>query len=344
MSERPPIVSVIIPCYNATKYITDALNSLRSQTFRNFETILVNDGCPDTENLERTLEPYRGEFVYLKSGKWASLPGSRNNGINASRARYISLLDADDILEPEYLSVLVGMLEADPSIDLVFPNAVYFGESPWVGRTFMEMNPVKGQVTMENLISRECSVYISVTARRESLIRAGLFDPNMRGAEDWDLWMRLARSGGKITYTRRLLARYRHRNDSMSSDKLDLVRHGVVICEKHLGLPGISQQERGWLEARAQKYRAEMDLVLGKQALYAKRRTEAIQLLARANQVLQNKRLRLTILALRLAPHLLHWYIHRRTSTPICTRTNTTLLDPTGVRRISSSGGSQERH
>src|SRR5580658_691870 len=109
ISPQPPMVSVVIPCYNATQYIPDALNSLRAQTFRDFETILVNDGCPDTENLERALEPYRGEIVYLKSGEWASISGSRNRGINASRARYISLLDADDIWEPEYLGVLVAM-------------------------------------------------------------------------------------------------------------------------------------------------------------------------------------------------------------------------------------------
>src|SRR5690348_17239918 len=107
MPDKIPLVSVIIPCFNATKYIPDTLNSLRAQTFRDFETILVNDGCPDTENLERVLEPYMGEIRYLKSGKWASISGSRNTGINASSARYISLIDADDVWEPNYLEVLV---------------------------------------------------------------------------------------------------------------------------------------------------------------------------------------------------------------------------------------------
>src|ERR1700676_72285 len=100
-----PLVSIVIPCFNATKYIPETLDSLRAQTFRDFEIILVNDGCPDTENLERVLEPYRDEIRYLKSGRWASISESRNNAIQASTARYIALLDADDIWEPNYLQV-----------------------------------------------------------------------------------------------------------------------------------------------------------------------------------------------------------------------------------------------
>ncbi len=214
MSSAPPLVSVVIPCYNATRYIPDALNSLRAQVFRDFETILVNDGCPDTENLERALDPYRDEIRYLKSGRWASISGSRNTGILASNARYIALLDADDMWEPDYLQVQVGILEQDPSIDLVYPDARYFGEGAWVGRTFMEMNPSEGEVTMEKLISRATSVFISVTARRESLIRAGLFDPQIGGGEDWDLWLRVLRTGGRITYHRRAVACYRVRQGS----------------------------------------------------------------------------------------------------------------------------------
>src|ERR1700722_13509 len=262
MSDATPLVSVIIPCYNATAYISDALNSLRAQVFRNFETILVNDGCPDTENLERVLEPYRNEIRYLKSGRWASISGSRNTGILASGARYIALLDADDKWELDYLQVQVGILEQDPSIDLVYPDARYFGDGgSWIGKTFMEMNPSKGEVTMEKLISREVSVFISVTARRESLIRAGLFDPQVRGGEDWDLWMRVLRTGGKITYHRRPVARYRLRQGSMSADKLDLLRNGLSVCQKYLNLPEISEQERRWFEASAKVYQANTHFV-----------------------------------------------------------------------------------
>ena len=66
MTDTPPAVSVIVPCYRVTEYVSEALDSLRAQTFRNFETIVVNDGCPDIAALERALEPYRSEIVYIK--------------------------------------------------------------------------------------------------------------------------------------------------------------------------------------------------------------------------------------------------------------------------------------
>jgi glycosyltransferase involved in cell wall biosynthesis len=311
MPTGTPLVSVVIPCFNATKYIPDTLDSLRAQTFRDFEIILTNDGCPDTENLERVLEPYRGEIRYLKSGKWASISESRNNAIQASNARYIALVDADDIWEPNYLEVQVGTLEKDPSIDLVYPDARYFGDGPWAGRTFMQMNPSEGEVTMEKLISRELSVFICITARRESLIRAGLFDPQVRGGEDWDLWIRVLRTGGKIAYNKQVLAGYRMRMGSMSDDKLDLLRNGLSVCRKHLNLP-ISVQERLWFEAKRDNITATMDFVLGKQAIYAGRGREAIELLSKANGLLKNSRISITILALRLAPGLVFSYIHKK--------------------------------
>ena len=312
MPPGSPLVSVIIPCFNATRYIPETLNSLRAQVFRDFEIILVNDGCPDTENLERVLEAYRDEIRYLKSGQWASISGSRNNGIAASNARYVAFVDADDIWEPNYLQVLVGILEQDPSIDLIYPDARYFGETTWIGKTFMEMNPSQGAVTMEKLISREISVFICVTARRETLIRAGLFDPKIRGGEDWDLWLRVCRIGGKIAYHREALAGYRVRKGSMSADVLDLIRNSLSVCHKHLNLPGISEQERGWFRACEEKYHAIRDLVLGKQALYNRRAAEAIELLSKSNKVLKNRRVTITILVLRVAPGVIYSYVHRK--------------------------------
>lgn len=307
-----PKVSVIIPVFNVTKYITDTLDSLRAQTFRDFETILVNDGCPDTENLEKVLIPYRDEIIYLKSGKWASISGSRNTGIAASTAPYIALLDGDDVWEPDYLSVHVGMLEANPAIDLVYSNFTYFGDSSWAGGLGMDRIPSNGEVTAHSLISRECNVFIGVTARRETLIGAGLFDPDIRGGEDLDLWIRVVRNGGKIVYHRRPLVRYRLRLNSMSDDKLDLLKNGLTVYEKHLKTQGISAEERGWIETAIRKQHATIDFVKGKKALYAGNYTEARERLSRAGKVLREPKLRVAVLALHIVPQLLNRYIRYR--------------------------------
>lgn len=308
----PVKVSVIVPVFNVTKFIGETLDSLRAQTYRDFEAILVNDGCPDTENLEKVLDGYRDEIRYVKSGKWASISGSRNNGILASEGAYIAFLDGDDIWEPDFLKVHVSMLDAEPDTDLVYGNAMYFGDSSWAGSYAMDRFPVSGDVTLRKLISRECTLPISVMARREALFRAGLFDPDIRGGEDLDLWMRVVRTGGRIKYHRQPLIRYRHRVNSMSDDKLDLLKNGLSVYEKHLRLPDLKDDERLWLEAAVRKQHATIDFIIGKRALYAGNYAEALERLSRASRVLKNRRLRAAIMMLRIAPQVLHNYIRRR--------------------------------
>jgi glycosyltransferase involved in cell wall biosynthesis len=307
-----PKVSVIIPVYNVTKYIPEALDSLRAQTYRDFETILVNDGCPDTENLEKTLEPYAAEVKYIKTGKWASVSSSRNTGILASQAPYVAFLDGDDTWDPEYLRVHAGMLDDDPGIDLVYGNQIYFGESSWAGSLGMDRMPSEGEVTVKKLIFRECTLPISVTARREILLRAGLFDPAILGGEDLDLWIRVARAGGRIAYHRQPLFRYRLRVSSLSDDKLDLLIKGLIVYEKHLKLPGIAAEERVWLETAIRKQHATIDFVKGKKALYAGNYDEARKRLSHATKVLRTPKLLVAVLALRMMPRLVHKYILRR--------------------------------
>jgi glycosyltransferase involved in cell wall biosynthesis len=312
MSAKTPLVSVIIPCYNATRYIPETLNCLRAQTFRDFEVILTNDGCPDTDNLEKALEPYRDEVIYLKSGKRDSAAGSRNNGINSSRARYIALLDADDLWEPDYLAVHVDYLEKNPAMDLVHSNAVIFGDNAWAGRTVDDKAIPAGETTLRQAVLFERIIYVGVTARRESLIRAGLFDPEVRGGEDWDLWMRLLRCGGRAWYTAIVLCKYRLHTANQGTRKMESLTHHLGVYRKHLNLPGLSNEERGWYEQGIRNIQAETDLFAGKQALYRRQRGEALERLKRANSVLRSRRVSLAIFGLQFAPGLMYSYVHRK--------------------------------
>ena len=88
-----------MPAYRVTEYIGAALDSVRAQTFTDYEIIVVNDGCPDTAALEQVLGPYLDRIVYLKQEN-RGLAGARNTAIHASRGRYLALLDADDLWEP----------------------------------------------------------------------------------------------------------------------------------------------------------------------------------------------------------------------------------------------------
>ena len=218
MDGKPPLVSVIIPAYRAAKWISTTLDSVLAQTFTDYEITVVNDGSPDTEELERVLEPYRHRIRYLCQEN-QGLSGARNTGIRASSSRYIAPLDADDIWEPEHLAAQIAVLEANPSIDVVYADARLFGDIPNAGRTLMELSPCEEEITFERLVTRQCIVPVCVSvARRESLLRAGLFDPALRRTEDFDLWLRILQQGGRMTCQRRVLGRYRRHSDSLSSD------------------------------------------------------------------------------------------------------------------------------
>ena len=313
MTDTQPAVSVIVPCYRVTEYIAEALDSLRAQTFRGFEALVINDGCPDTANLERVLEPYRSEIVYIKQENTGPA-AARNRGIKAARAPLVALLDADDIWEPNYLEVQTGILRAHPEIDVLYPNAVYFGAGAgsWSGRKFMDMLPSAGDPTFERILSGQCAVFIGVTARRKTLLRVGLFDSELSSSEDLDLWLRLARAGAKFSYHRQPLARYRIREGSLSDDRVALARAALCVYRKLLGASDVTEEESRGLQNAIRVQDAMIDFSLGRKALYAGHRDDALRKLTRANEALNSHRLRAAIFLLRVWPGLLYKYIHHR--------------------------------
>src|SRR6266581_343390 len=194
-ADDAPTVSVIMPAYNVAGFIGMALESVFAQTFTDFEVIVVNDGSPDTERLERELEPHRGRILYIKQEN-GGVSAARNAGIRAARGTFVAHLDPDDLWEPDYLAEQLAALAHDPSIDALYPDALIFGDAPEAGCRFMDWCPSDGEVTIESLFKSRCHVMYSITARRETLLRIGLFDEDLRCAEDFDLWLRVLKSGG----------------------------------------------------------------------------------------------------------------------------------------------------
>src|ERR1700686_1350704 len=109
-----PTVSVIIPSYKTATFITETLDSVFAQTFTDYEVIVVNDGSPDTEQLERVLEPYCNRIVYLKQEN-RGVAGARNAGIRRARGAFLAFLDSDDMWLPEFLAEQVQIFHKDPS-------------------------------------------------------------------------------------------------------------------------------------------------------------------------------------------------------------------------------------
>lgn len=304
MNNRP-VVSIIIPAYHAAPYIGEALASISAQTFSDFETIVINDGSPDTEDLERVLEPERERIIYLKQQNGG--PGSaRNTGILEARGEYIAFLDSDDLWLPNYLAEQMRALQENPTLDMIYTDALLVGDSPLAGRTFMEVEPSRGEVTFESLLRWDCVVITScVVARRQSLIDAGLFNPTLYYSEDFDLWLRLLQEGNRVSYQTEVLAHHRVHATSLCANETRQLEGEITVYEKWLNEPSLSSEMKDVLRAHIEHRRADLALVQGKQKLQAGQYRQAREAFAHANDFFHRRKLRLTLIGLRLAPQLL---------------------------------------
>lgn len=230
-----PTVSVIIPAYNVASFICETLNSVFAQTFTDYEVILVNDGSLDTNELECAIEPYAGRLRYFKQeNSGASV--ARNQGLQVAQGEFIAFLDGDDLWLPNYLEEQLKFLR-QYNHDLVCADAMIFGDSPDAGPTYMESlmetAPPAGEVTFLDLVSSERSLITSgVVARRELIFEVGLFDETLRNAQDFDLWLRLARHGARLAYHRQVLLRYRCRRDGLTGDAANSVTRELCVLDK----------------------------------------------------------------------------------------------------------------
>ena len=302
-----PEVSVIIPAYNTSQYIAAAIKSVLTQTYTSYEVIVINDGAPDTPALERAIAPFRDRIVYIVQEN-GGISAARNAGLRVARGRYVALLDSDDAWEPDYLAVQVAALEADPSLAVVYPNALITGDHPHAGRTYQDICPSSGPVTFQAVLTQRCQVFISALIRRTAIARVGGFDPELRSVEDFDLWLRLLAAGERIGYHNRVLVRFLKRRGSLSSDPVWMAEHVLIVLDKLAASPiGLSlpPADRQALERRRAYFRARLEIAHGKRAFFRLDAEKAREHLERANALFRSPRLSLVCVLLRLFPGVL---------------------------------------
>lgn len=299
-----PEVAVIIPAYRVTQYIAKTLDSVFAQTIGGYEVIVVNDGCPDTAALERILEPYLSRIVYLKQENGGPA-AARNRGIHASRSRLLAFLDADDLWEPDYLAVQTAFLRDHPEVDLVYPNGRFIGDVPEAGRLTMDFSPSEGEVDFASLALMKTFVNIQLLARREAIERAGLFDPAAPlGVEDFDLWLRVAITGGRFGYHRKPLFRYRRRRGSLSADAVRLRRAGLKVLDRIGERQDLTDSDREALAEAEVLYKADIAYLEARQALANGDAGAALAGLDTANRYFQRRSLRFALFLLKWWPGL----------------------------------------
>jgi glycosyltransferase involved in cell wall biosynthesis len=298
-------VSVIIPAYRAAAYISEAIESVKSQTLTDHETIVINDGSPDTVELEQKLTACGAPLVYLKQQN-AGPSAARNAGLRAARAEFVAFLDADDYWRPAFLEAQMSFMRANPTVDLVYGDALIVGDTPLAGRRFMEVTPSNGRVTFRSLLEERCTIVLSgVVARRAAIIRAGMFDEAFRLSEDYDLWLRMARAGSRMAYQKKVLLCRRYHAEGLTSDAARLFGSALEVLDKAWRENEMTDGERAALNRRKEKLKAYIRLESGKRDLVSGQFNSAAQAFKEANQFYRSLKLRLVLFWLRVAPTLL---------------------------------------
>jgi glycosyltransferase involved in cell wall biosynthesis len=224
-----PAVSVVIPVFNAERYIADALESIRRQTLSDVEVIVVDDGS--TDNTVREAERFSGSLgLTVMRQKNAGPAAARNAGIRRAQGRHCAFLDADDVMLPERLAAQVELFEADPDLGLVHTDLMTFDERGIIHRSRRAFSDPCGGMVLDRLLMDNFITTSTVMAPRERLIGAGLFGEERRVSEDFELWLRMA-ARWKVGYLDRPLVRYRRRPGSLSDDKLLTGRCALEVIE-----------------------------------------------------------------------------------------------------------------
>jgi GT2 family glycosyltransferase len=303
VTEPTPRVSVVIPAYRASRDIAAALDSVFAQTFSDLEVIVINDGSPDTPDLERALAPFRSRIRYLvQENRGAG--AARNVGIRAARGAYIALLDADDRWAPEFLRLQIGYLDENRDCDLVYCDALITGESPLAGRRFMATAPSEGPVTLLSLIGQQCNIILStVVVRRTTLTGAGLFDETLRRGQDFELWLRLAQRGAKMHVQRDVLAERCVHADGLSGDAITELRRAIRVLDRFGRQQPLDRESRTALRIQLMVLVDRLEIEQAKRRLLEGNFAAARAHLCAVRQ--QRVKLRIARLALRVAPGIL---------------------------------------
>jgi len=299
------LVSVVIPAYQAAARITQALDSVFAQSLMGSEVIVVNDGSPDTDFLEEVLQKYRGLIRYIRQENGGP-SAARNRGIAEAHGKYVAFLDSDDQWTPMHLANLVAMMQANPHLGMVYSDSVLLREDAPSVRAFA-LEPQAEQVTFEALLKWECTVSTSsVVALRSKIVAAGLFDPQFRRCEDFDLWLRMAFQGTRIAYSHESNVYHRMSADTLSADTGLMKTARVSVYQKIAGTLPVSGSQRAVIDQQIRRTEAALELEAAKRFLHAGNLTQAREATARANRKAKHWKLTAAALGLRTMPWLFH--------------------------------------
>lgn len=190
------MISVIMPCYNQARFMQDALDSIKAQTYKDFEIICVIDGAIDNS---QEIADKEADVVVVQENK--GVASALNAGLEKAKGEYICVLSQDDMLDPTYFERAIGH-------DITTSDIEYFGER----KEFIKIPALWGKISENNQIHGS-SVFK----------RFGKWNEKAEHYCDWELWIRLQKAGYKLHYIEEPLLKVRtHEGQISNKERPDL--------------------------------------------------------------------------------------------------------------------------
>lgn len=292
---------MIIPAYRCAEYIAQGIESVLNQSLTNHEIVVVNDGSPDTAELEAALTPFAGRIRYFKQPTKGP-SGARNTGIRNAFGKYVAFLDGDDYWTPDHLAKNVSILERDRDVALVYCDCILVKGGQPYSRVFFAQDQ-SSRVTFESLLWQRSTVSTSsVVASRDAILSEGGFDEELYRCEDFDMWLRLAFSGWQMSYHPDAEVYHRIHDVSLSADSVAMIRDRVRVYEKTASTLKVSEEQRQIISHMITKSQSDGYIEQLKEALDREDYSEAREAAERALAVESTWKLRLARLGLRISP------------------------------------------
>ena len=229
MSGATPRVSVITPAHNSEAFLGEALRSVEAQTYGDWEVVVADDAS--TDGTAAVAESFGAKLVRAERNLGPA--GARNLALEHAGGELVVLLDADDYLLPTFLERQVAAYDGGANVGLVTSDARILGAEGMSDVTYRDLHPLSGELTLKRLLERN-PVFVSSLFPRRLIDEVGPFDVDIRGAEDFDLWVRILERGYRALVTPEALAVYRRHESALTASEATSARSERLAYERAL--------------------------------------------------------------------------------------------------------------
>lgn len=242
---RQPLISIIMPAYNAGRFIDDAIRSVKAQHYNHWELIVIDDGSVDgTAAIVKQHRQADGRVVYHYQSN-AGLGGARNTGLKLASGEWIGFLDADDLWTADKLQQQVDVMEATGA-DVIFSEGYYLHESGEM-KPYSSLHGIyEGGAMYRSLMVHNSIAVLSVLIRKAIVSQIGLQETHglARGCEDWDYWLRACRANALFYGIAKPLFMYRLHAAAMSNDHVRMRIAGAYVLAKNFNAKQLPEGPR----------------------------------------------------------------------------------------------------